>query len=71
MISHNISESATLRTKKSIKLAQLNAQGIDRLPDEVITFCTQKHIDILLLTETYLLTGNLHTTWTQYHTYEM
>jgi hypothetical protein len=47
----------------------LNARGIDRLPDEIISFCVRQNIDIILLTETYLLTGNLHTTWTQHHNY--
>lgn len=44
-----------------IKIAQLNACGIDKSPDVLINYCKEKNIDILLLTETRLLTGQLKT----------
>lgn len=53
----------------TFNLAQLNASGIDRSPDEITKFCSSLNTDILLLTESYLTSGNLTTDWTQYHNY--
>jgi hypothetical protein len=58
-----------ITTKTPLKIAQLNANGIDRFPDEVTAFCNKKKTDIILLTETFLLKDNLYTEWTQYHNY--
>ena len=52
-----------------LKIAQLNANGIERSPDVLINYCTENNIDILLLTETFLLSGKLNTSWTQFHNY--
>jgi hypothetical protein len=69
MSSHHRHHPNTLHTKIPLKIAQLNANGIDRFPDEVIAFCKKKKIDIILLTETFLLKDRLYTDWTQFHTY--
>lgn len=51
-----------------IKIAQFNAAGIDKNPDELINFCIQHSIDIILLTETHLAAGRqLNTHWKQHH----
>ena len=52
-----------------IKIAHLNANGVERSLDVIINYCTEQNIDILLLTETFLLSGKLNTSWTQYHNY--
>ena len=38
-----------------LKIAQLNANGIERSLDMLINYYTKNNIDILLLTETFLL----------------
>ena len=53
----------------TFKIAQLNANGIEKSPDVLIKYCTENKIDILLLTETFLLSGKLNTSWTQFHNY--
>lgn len=53
-----------------IKIAQFNAAGIDKNPDELINYCIQQNIDIILLTETHLAAGRrLNTTWKQHHVF--
>src|SRR6478736_5292784 len=53
----------------NISLALLNVSGIDTSLDLVINYLETHHIDIILLTKTFLLRGNLFTKWTQHHNY--
>ena len=52
-----------------LKIALLNAHGIDRSPDVIINYCIENNIDLLFLNETLLLSGCLTTSWTQIHNY--
>ncbi|KAG2216593.1 hypothetical protein INT45_001981, partial [Circinella minor] len=56
-------------TFNRIKVGLLNATGIDKSPDEIIKFCNNNNIDIILITETFLVHRRLHTNWHQYHNY--
>ncbi|KAK4520890.1 uncharacterized protein ATC70_006771 [Mucor velutinosus] len=47
----------------------LNVSGISTSLDLVIHYIETHHIDILLLTETFLLKGDLFTQWAQHHQY--
>lgn len=40
-----------------IKIGLLNTTGIDKSPDEIIKFCNHNNIDILIITETFLVRG--------------
>lgn len=54
----------------SLRFATFNAAGINRTPDEITKFCTQQHIDFILITETYLSEGQkLYTEWIQHHNF--
>lgn len=53
----------------SINLAMLNVSGISTSLDLVVQFLETNNIDILLLTETFLLKGDLFTNWAQQHQY--
>ncbi|ORZ03104.1 Endonuclease/exonuclease/phosphatase, partial [Syncephalastrum racemosum] len=53
------------------KIGLLNAAGLNRSPDEVVNECHRRHVDIILLTETYHTSGNLFTDWQQFHTYAL
>lgn len=46
-----------------IKIGLLNATGIEKSPDEIIDFCNNNNIDIILITETFLARGQLYTDW--------
>src|SRR5690348_5157111 len=52
-----------------IKIAMLNVSGINTSLDLVIRYIETKNIDVLLLTETFLTSGNLNSSWSQYHNY--
>lgn len=54
-----------------LHIAQFNAAGLLRSPDELINLCTNDNIDMIFLNETYLTHGRLNTTWTQYHNYAL
>ena len=52
-----------------IKIGLLNATSIEKSPDEIIEFCDNNNINLLLTTETFLIYGRLYTDWLQYHNY--
>lgn len=52
-----------------LTIGLLNAAGINRSLDEVVRHCTNMNVDLLILNETYLTRGRLHTHWQQYHNY--
>lgn len=52
-----------------LTIGLLNAAGINRSPDEVVRHCTNMNVDIIILNETYLTQGKLHTHWQQHHNY--
>ena len=52
-----------------LKIGLFNATGLRRSLDNVINTCIQQNIDILIITETFLLRGRYYTDWLQYHTY--
>ena len=52
-----------------IKLGLFNATGVHKSPEEIINFCQEHDIDIILITETFLTQGRLYTDWLQYHNY--
>ena len=52
-----------------LKIGLLNATGVAKSPDEIIEFCNNNNIDIILITETFLVRGRLYTDWHQYHNY--
>lgn len=54
---------------QTINLAMLNVSGISTSLDLVVQYLETHNIDILLLTETFLLKGDLFTNWTQHHQY--
>ena len=57
-------------SQPSINLAMLNnVSGIFTSLDLVVQYLETNNIDILLLTETFLLKGNLFTNWAQQHQY--
>lgn len=56
----------------TITIAMLNVSGINTSLDLVINYLeTHQHIDILLLTETFLLQGELFSNWIQHHNYSI
>ena len=52
-----------------LKIGLLNATGIEKSPVEIIEFCNSNNIDLILITETFLVRGRLYTDWFQYHNY--
>ena len=52
-----------------LKIGLLNATGVAKSPDEIIKFCNNNNIDLILITETFLIRGRLQTDWLQYHNY--
>ena len=52
-----------------VKIGLLNATGIEKSPDEIIEICNNNNIDIILITETFLVRGRLYSDWHQYHNY--
>ena len=52
-----------------LKIGLFNTNGLNRSTDEIIQQCQLHHIDIILLTETFLVRGRLNTDWIQLHTY--
>ena len=52
-----------------ITIGLFNATGIDHSPDELLQFCNDHHINLIIITETFLTRGNLYTNWHQYHNY--
>ena len=52
-----------------VKIGLLNATGIEKSPDEIIEFGNNNNIDIILITETFLVRGRLYSDWHQYHNY--
>ena len=52
-----------------LKIGLLNATGVAKSPDEIIEFCNNNNIDLILITETFLVRGRLYTDWHQYHNY--
>ncbi|KAG2223203.1 hypothetical protein INT45_011549 [Circinella minor] len=52
-----------------LQIGLLNATGVEKLPDDIIEFCNNNNIDLILITETFLVRGRLYTDWHQYHNY--
>lgn len=64
-----MSDSPNPTNLNSFKVAQLNVSGIDTSLDLVVQYLETHNIDIILLTETFLLRGQLYTHWSQHHNY--
>ncbi|KAL7329729.1 hypothetical protein PS15p_204779 [Mucor circinelloides] len=67
--SNSSSSSTAANSQPTFNLAMLNVSGISTSLDLVIQYIETNNIDILLLTETFLLKGDLFTQWAQHHQY--
>lgn len=52
-----------------LTISLLNVADINGSFDELVRHCTNMNVNILILNETYLTQGRLHTHWQQHHNY--
>ena len=52
-----------------LEIGLFNATGVGKSPDEIIEFCNNNNIDLILITETFLVHRRFYTDWLQYHNY--